>query len=75
MSKMVWILAAGLLFGSCAAKESKYMARQQYRVNADQGRMARENYKQRKQMEKESRRANRGSGYDVNSMGNVFKGL
>lgn len=37
----------------------------------DQARMYRENYRQRKQMERESKKQNR-RGWDNNSLGNVF---
>jgi hypothetical protein len=56
-------------------EERKLYTKSEGRTRLDSRRIDRENYKQRKKMDKAARKQNKGQKYDGNALGNVFEGL
>lgn len=55
--------------------ERKEHAKSAGLTRLDSRRIDRENYKQRKKMDKAARKQNKGHRYDGNALGNVFEGI
>lgn len=89
MKRWIAVLTAGLILTSSfltetraqtrkeerkAAREYRKMMKQEAGTYNNSNRMAKENFRQRKKMYRESQKTNRRS-REVNSLGNVYKGL
>ena len=55
--------------------EYKQRTRGETRIKIDRERMDRQNFKQRKKMDRAARKQNRVRNYDANALGGVFDGL
>jgi hypothetical protein len=56
-------------------EERKHYAKSEGRTNLDNRRILKENYKQRKKIDRAARKQNKGYKYDGNALGNVFDGM
>lgn len=55
--------------------EYKHRTRGETRFKIDRERISRQNYKQRKKMDRAARKQNRVRNYDANALGGVFDGM